>query len=113
MLLLRSVGQLARSRASNGVDRPPIGKADARRRAEARVHQALARHPLRRVLFRLVVRHTRARVRDRENLRFERTRLFGHVRQVFVELGQRLHAESHLSEARDTFSCSNPPFLDY
>jgi len=103
MLLLRSVGQLARSRASNGVDRPPIGKADARRRAEARVHQALARHPLRRVLFRLVVRHTRARVRDRENLRFERTRLFGRVRQIFVELGRRLQAEGHLRDPRDVF----------
>jgi pyruvate,water dikinase len=55
------------------------------------------------MLFRWVLRHASARVRDRENLRFERTRLFGHVRRVFLELGRRLHAAGHLSEARDIF----------
>lgn len=53
--------------------------------------------------FRWVLRHARARVRDRENLRFERTRLFGRVRRIFVELGKRLQADGHLVEARDIF----------
>src|SRR6185369_1525810 len=74
-----------------------------RPKAETRVDNALAGHPLRRLLFHWVLRHARTRVRDRENLRFERTRLFGHVRRVFVELGRRLHAEGHLAEARDIF----------
>ena len=49
--------------------------------------------PLRQILFGWVLRNARARVRDRENLRFERTRLFGRVRRIFVELGRRLAAE--------------------
>jgi pyruvate,water dikinase len=50
-----------------------------------------------------VLRHARARVRDRENLRFERTRLFGRVRRIFVEIGRRLHACDCLDDPRDVF----------
>ena len=42
-------------------------------------------------------------MRDRENLRFERTRLFGRVRQIIVELGKRLHASSLIDEPSDVF----------
>ncbi|MBB5352243.1 pyruvate,water dikinase [Haloferula luteola] len=50
-----------------------------------------------------VVGETRARVRDRENLRFERTRLFGRVRKIVRELGKRLHADGQLGEPTDVF----------
>ena len=43
------------------------------------------------------------RVRDRENLRFERTRLFGRVRRIFVEMGRRLFSEGALRDPRDVF----------
>lgn len=55
------------------------------------------------LLFRWVLRNARARVRDRENLRFERTRLFGRIRRVFVELGRRFHALDLLADPRDIF----------
>jgi pyruvate,water dikinase len=42
-------------------------------------------------------------VRDRENLRFERTRLFGRVRRIFVELGRRYADAGALDEPRDVF----------
>jgi len=50
-----------------------------------------------------VLRHARTRVRDRENLRLERTRLFGRVRRIFLELGRRFHALDLLDEPRDIF----------
>jgi pyruvate,water dikinase len=50
-----------------------------------------------------VLREARARVRDRENLRFERTRLFGRVRRVFVELGRLYAAAGLLADPRDVF----------
>jgi pyruvate,water dikinase len=110
--LLRSVGRLARL---SFCDTDPIrSEVDSgERRSAQRADNALAGHPLRRRLFRWVLRHARARVRDRENLRFERTRLFGHVRRVFVELGRRLHAEGHLSEARDIFFLEIDELLGY
>ncbi len=59
--------------------------------------------PLRRPLFNWVLRNARNRVRDRENLRFERTRLFGRVRRIFLEIGKRFAANSELESPRDIF----------
>ena len=56
-----------------------------------------------RAIFRWVLRLARDRVRGRENLRFERTRVFGRVRRIFVEIGRRLHAAGKLGEVRDVF----------
>ena len=103
MTFLRSVGQFARR--FGPADSTVAGAGDARLRAaaEARVAQAMAGHPVRAAALRWVLKHTRARVRDRENLRFERTRLFGRVRRIYVELGRRFHAAGRLAEPRDVF----------
>jgi rifampicin phosphotransferase len=50
-----------------------------------------------------VLAQARARVRDRENLRFERTRVFGRARRIFLEIGARLAANRDLENARDVF----------
>ncbi len=59
--------------------------------------------PVHRPLFNWVLRNARNRVRDRENLRFERTRLFGRVRQIFVEIGKRFAADSVILFPQDIF----------
>ena len=74
-----------------------------RRQAEQRVAAVLRHHPIRRLLFAWVLKQTRARVLDRENLRFERTRVFGRVRRIFSELGRRFYALGLLEEPRDIF----------
>jgi pyruvate,water dikinase len=103
LTLLRSIGQLARRLASGEVPAATSHEAEIRRRAEERVRTALRLRPLRRLVFGWVLRNARARVRDRENLRFERTRLFGRVRQILVELGGRFHADGLLEGPRDIF----------
>jgi len=68
LLLLRSIGQLARRLTTSGT--PPAGdEAGMRRRAEGRVRRAFDLHPVRAWSFGGVLRNARARVRDRENLR--------------------------------------------
>jgi pyruvate,water dikinase len=101
--LYRAVGALASQRRS--AQEPGETTSADRLRAESRnrVRQALSAHPVRRILFNWVVRHAQRRVRDRENLRLERTRLFGRVRRIFLEIGRRLHAEGRLDDARDIF----------
>ncbi len=64
-------------------------------------HSSLS--PVKRLIFRYVLRQTRERVCARENLRFERTRLFGRVRAILRELGRRLHADGQLESAGDVF----------
>src|SRR5690606_9440995 len=82
---------------------PPRQQYHPREEAERVVDQTLGRHGLRRMIFNRVLRNARQRVRDRENLRFERTRLFGRVRRIFVEAGRRLVAEGVLRDERDIF----------
>ena len=54
-------------------------------------------------VFRWVLKNTKNRIRDRENLRFERTRLFGRVRQIMVQLGKRLHNQNLIDDPKDVF----------
>jgi pyruvate,water dikinase len=46
---------------------------------------------------------TKNLVSGRENLRFERTRVFGRVRQIFVQIGRRLVSLQTLQDERDVF----------
>lgn len=124
--LFRAIGALGSARASRavsgaspetpstaGVDRggsggPPDPARESRALpsrsvGEEKVHRALGGRRVRLLLFNWVLRHARDRVRDRENLRFERTRLFGRVRRIFVELGKRLCAVGCLTDSRDVF----------
>lgn len=99
--LLRCVGHMG-SRLAKGA-MPESGDAEAFDKAQKLVADRLRWRPLRRVLFAWVTRNARERVRDRENLRFERTRVFGRVRRIFVEIGKRLAAEGLLEAPRDVF----------
>jgi len=103
LLLVRAVGRVARGRRATDAGPPPAPRVDIRGDAERRVQSALARRPVRRAVFGWILRHARARVRDRENLRFERTRVFGRVRRIFLELGKRYAAVGALDDPRDVF----------
>lgn len=103
LLLFRAIGVLARTPGGRGQSASARPQDEARRTARSRARDILASRPLRRVVFFWVLRHARERVRERENLRFERTRLFGRVRRVFVELGRRYHALGVLDDPRDVF----------
>ncbi|WYL96577.1 MAG: PEP/pyruvate-binding domain-containing protein [Gloeotrichia echinulata IR180] len=99
LLLLRGIGQLIQM----GViyrNKPIIS---FRQAAEQKAHQALRANPLRKLIFNWVLNNARKRVQSRENLRFERTRVFGRARRVFVELGRRFYALDLLISPADIF----------
>lgn len=58
---------------------------------------------VKRWVFRWVLGQARERIRWRENLRYERTRVFGRVRTIVRELGDRLAADGVLTDERDVF----------
>lgn len=62
-----------------------------------------AKHPLRKFIAKHLISWTKARIRDRENLRFERTRIFGYTRRVFLALGREFAARRLLAQPRDIF----------
>jgi len=100
--LYRAIGNYAANIASHT---PREKKADqkVRMEAEARASAALAGRPVRRLVFSWVLKRARACVVARENLRFERTRVFGRARQILFELGKRLAAVDCLADPRDVF----------
>jgi phosphohistidine swiveling domain-containing protein len=69
------------------------------------------KHPVRRRVAKALVTWTKARVRDRENLRFERTRIFGYTRRVFLALGREFAARGLLAEPRDVFFLTKDEIL--
>ncbi len=99
--LYRSIGARARQLAGGIVRAADPDR--QRREAEGRAAAALRGHPLRRLAFGILLRNARARVRDRENLRFERTRVFGRARRLVLAMGERLTDAGRLADARDVF----------
>ena len=76
--------------------------AESAKEAEGDLHDIIPEFG-KRVVARWLLDWAKARVRDRENLRFERTRLFGRVRRIFLALGARLTEAGVLNERRDVF----------
>ncbi len=111
--LLRAIGQYALGIQSGRTPSKPEPETQLRREAEERVRRALYRQPLRRVLFNWVLAHARTRVRTRENLRFERTRVFGRARMIALEIGKRLAALDVLEQPRDVFYLEWDEMLGY
>jgi|HubBroStandDraft_4_1064222.scaffolds.fasta_scaffold03692_2 phosphohistidine swiveling domain-containing protein len=110
LVLLRNIGEVARAAAisrATEVEMPSRDQAHVvppnQNQAEEKIRAALRGSPLRRAMLFWVMRQARKRVRGRENLRFERTRLFGTIRRLFLEAGRRLQAIGRLEDVRDIF----------
>ncbi|MEY4065422.1 MAG: hypothetical protein RIR26_1630 [Pseudomonadota bacterium] len=86
-----------------------------RDRAEAVVERRLSGFFgfIRKPLFRFVLRHARSAVRDRENLRFDRTKTFGIVRHLFRGFGRNLHQLGVLNHPEDVFYLTIEEILAY
>jgi rifampicin phosphotransferase len=98
--LVRAVARLL----GGGEGEPGGGQAAAVRAvAETRVAGAMRGRLVKGVVFRWVLRQARGRVRDRENLRFERTRVFGRARRIYGVLGTRLEEAGRIETWRDVF----------
>lgn len=80
--------------------RPPAGHTVAPEPDWGKIFQG---RPVRARVAKWAVGWAKARVRDRENLRFERTRLFGRARQVFLSMGREFAARDLIDQPRDIF----------
>ena len=90
---------------------PTASPALLRDQAEARLRDALRGHPFRRFVFARALGLARRRVRDRENLRFERTRVFGRARRIVLAMGEQLVRAGHLDRPRDVFYLEIPELM--
>jgi phosphohistidine swiveling domain-containing protein len=85
---------------------------EIRRHAEQRAFGAI-RSPIRRAIFRRVLANARLGVKNRENMRFARTRIFGLVREVMRAIGRQFAAEGILDSAEDVFYLTLDEVFDF
>lgn len=83
------------------IEKMEQGEAAIRKNAEEKVRAILS--PLKLWVYNRVLRWTRRAVRDRELLRFERTRTFGVTRRLFRGMGCNFVRLGILSDERDVF----------
>lgn len=104
-MLLRSIGAVAAFSAGDTVgDAPVPAILEAEEQdTNAALHKIQRLNPLKKMVFRFVLAQAKERIKQRENLRFLRTRVFGRVRKIFVELGNRLCDAGMLSSPQDVF----------
>lgn len=101
--LLRNVGHLAKRELQLPARRKFDPTFVIRESAESLVISALKTQPARLAVYRFVLKEARERVRDRENLRFKRTRLFGCVRRIFKAFGTRFRQLGLIGSVDDVF----------
>ncbi len=75
---------------------------DIRKAAENKVYAAI-KNPIKKIIFKSILKRARYFVSNRENLRYQRTRGFGMVRRIFIALGEKLSKTGILSDTRDIF----------
>ncbi len=98
--LLRNIGAMAATRFlsnSNSAESLTVAENESAKTQIAKLP------PLKKLVFNFVTDQAVERIRWRENLRFERTRLFGLVRKIFLELGKRFQEEGVLHSKNDIF----------
>jgi pyruvate,water dikinase len=76
---------------------------DIRRAAGQKINRHLKGKPFKKMLFRYFLNRSRSLVSNRENLRYERTRAFGIVREIFTAIGRQFFAENLITHPRDIF----------
>jgi len=94
-------------------DRQTAPGASSRAEAQQELSALLSGHPLRALGARMLLARTRMLVKNRENLRFERTRAYGAVRRIFLELGSRLAREGRIAHHRDVFFLTLQEVFDF
>ncbi len=84
-----------------------------RKNAEEKVGHILKGKPFKKWFFHYLLKRTRILVSARENLRFERTRGFGKVREIFLAIGNQFFSEGILEHPRDIFYLTQEEIFDF
>lgn len=78
---------------------------------KARLKALSPDRPLRRFFARILLNEAKGLVRNRENLRFQRTRIFGRARRLFLAMGARLTEAGILDDPREALALTPQELL--
>ena len=85
---------------------------DLRNAAELEVKNNL-KNPFKRRKFNKTLTKTRYFVSNRENLRYERTRVFGITREIFTAIGKQFEKQNAIKNHRDIFYLTKEEIFDF
>ena len=85
---------------------------EIRREAERKAFSRIS-SPVKRAIFERVLANARLGVKNRENMRFARTRIFGLVREVLRAIGRQFEAEKIIERADDIFYLTLDEVFDF
>ncbi len=108
--------RILKSYVTQGVTAESTGHSteqDLRQSAEAKVNKALKNKPFKKMVFHYFLKRARVLVSSRENLRYERTRAFGVVRELFCSIGNRFYAEGLIHAPQDIFFLTKEEIFGY
>ena len=77
------------------------------------VQERLPKNPFKAMLFKYILNKSREMISGRENLRFERTRGFAMVRNIFTAIGNQWYAEGIIEHPRDIFFLEQKEIFDF
>ena len=109
--LYSSVATFAKRIREKGLEE--IDERKNRELAEKRVKEKLRFKLVKQAKFNFILKQARFTVKNRENLRFERTRLFGRVRELFLRIGFILTSMNIIEDKRDIFYLEVDEILFY
>ena len=84
-----------------------------RQNAEKQVELAFKNSPLKKWKFKKILANARELVSARENLRYERTRAFGIVREIFSHIGNAFFRNGAIENPRDVFYLTKEEIFSY
>lgn len=108
--LYRSIGAIAYK--VNQGNLKEVNEEKIKKEAELKVEKILT-NPIKKCIYNYVVNKARYYVRNRENLRFERTRVFGKVREIVNEIGNRMYSFNIIDNPKDIFYLELDEILNY
>lgn len=109
--LYSSIATFAKRIKEKGIEE--IDERRNRELAEKRVKEKLRFKLVKQAKFNFILKQARFTVKNRENLRFERTRLFGRVRELFLRIGFILTSMNIIDDKRDIFYLEVDEILFY
>ena len=109
LLLYRTIGETTKHSTSAASKHSDMIAKEAYQKAMDK----LSGKPFKKLIFKKILRSAGRFVRNRENLRFERTKVFGCVRSIFNEMGVRLASMQALEDSKDIFYLNIEEILSY
>lgn len=111
--LFRAIGNLAANDLRAGQQEKLLQAKKLRSQAEMHLKARLKGKPLKTKLLMWLVKGTRACVKSREDLRFQRTRVFGRVRELYLAIADYLVSYQVLHAKEDIFFLHKDEINDY